>query len=57
MTRPVSVSRLGWIDRDAVDVDFHAVRGDYDSNPFVQDVRQQIDALSKRVAEFKRSLH
>ncbi len=38
---------------DAVDADFQAVRGNYDSNRFVQEIRQQIEALSQRVAEFK----
>jgi hypothetical protein len=36
--------------------DFQAVRGDYEGNAFVRDVRQQIDALAAQVAECKEML-
>jgi hypothetical protein len=36
--------------------DFTAVRGDYDSNKFVKDIRQQMASLEQHVARFKRIL-
>lgn len=37
-------------------LDFAAVRGDYDSNKFVVQLRAEIDALTQRVATFKQRL-
>jgi hypothetical protein len=49
-------SRIGFGmdgEAEAAEADFRAVRGDYEANRFVQDLRQQIAALTGRVAEFK----
>ncbi len=51
-----NASRIGFGmdgEADAADADFRAVRGDYDSNRFVQDIRQQIAAWMQRVSDFK----
>ncbi len=37
-------------------LDFQAVRGDYDSNKFVVQLRAEIEALSARVEQFKKHL-
>ncbi len=38
---------------EALDGDFHAVRGDYDTNKFVLQMRSEIEQLGKRVEQFK----
>ncbi len=38
----------------ALDGDFQAVRGDYDTNKFVIQMRSEIEQLGKRVEQFKR---
>lgn len=42
---------------DAVAADFQAVRGDYDSNKFVVQMRQEIDELGQRVERFKNKVN
>ncbi len=41
---------------EAQELDFHAVRGDYDSNKFVVQLRAEIDALTERVSRFKQQI-
>lgn len=36
--------------------DFHAVRGDYDTNKFVKQMKQAIDDLNARIAQLKQAL-
>ena len=51
-----SSSRLGFGthgDADAVELDFSAVRGDYETNRFVAGIREELAALSDRVTQFK----
>lgn len=40
----------------AKELDFQAVRGDYDGNKFVIQLRAEIDALQQRVARFKQQI-
>ena len=51
-----SSSRLGFGTHgvgNAVNDDFAAVRGDYETNRFVAGIREEIDSLPTRVAKFK----
>ena len=43
-------------DAAAGELDFRAVRGDYDSNKFVVQLRAEIETLTQRVEEFKKHL-
>jgi hypothetical protein len=51
-----AASRIGFgmdSEAEAAEADFRAVRGEYEANRFVHDLRQQIAGLAGRVAEFK----
>ncbi len=41
---------------EALDADFQAVRGDYDTNTFIVQLRSDIEQLAQRVGEFKRQI-
>ena len=41
---------------DAVEADFQAVRGDYDSNHFVVELRAEVTQLAERIEQFKQRL-
>ena len=40
----------------ALDLDFQAVRGDYDSNKFIVQMQSEIEQLTQRVQQFKQRL-
>ena len=43
-------------DTDDIEADFRAVRGTYEENPFVQEIRGNVDQLQQRIERIEKAL-